>query len=260
MNEIKQHRTYSLSMRIIEILLFIFTVLFMISIYAHFFYEKPAQKEEVIAQTPTPSPTSSSVPSTIEPLDTKFTDKNSLLCYVSQTRPLPSDFVPSSLATPHLPSTGSIIEIQEEAGKKAQEMLAQAKREGYELFVSAGYRSYKNQEELYNNRVSLVGEAKAKLTVEAPGCSEHQLGLAIDITDDPSGSVQTSDFEQKDSAKWLFEHAHEYGYILRYPKEKETITGLSYQPWHFRYIGVEEATKMYETDKNITFEEYYQIQ
>ena len=260
MTQIKEKRKYSLSNRIAKILLFIFSVLFVVSCYAHFFY-KPSTANPEVVNNPTPAPTSVPIQSsqTLKPLSSEFTDQNSLLVYVSQAHPLPSDFVPASLGTPHLPSTGAVVEIQEEAGKKAQEMLAQAKREGYELFVSAGYRSYKNQEELYNNRVSLVGEQKASLTVEKAGCSEHQIGLAIDITDDPTGTVLNEEFEKKECAQWLFEHAHEYGFILRYPKNKEKITGLSYQPWHYRYVGVDTATAMYEKDPNITFEEYFEL-
>lgn len=107
--------------------------------------------------------------------------------------------------------------------------------------VTSGYRSYQRQQEVY--AASEPGKA------QQPGASEHQTGLAFDVT------VETSEgFESTPQYSWLMQHAHEYGFIQRYPANKSDITGISYEPWHYRYVGVEAATRMYKTGQ--TLEEY----
>ena len=102
---------------------------------------------------------------------------------------------------------------------------------------------------MYNKRLRAYGIVYADNYSARAGHSEHQTGLAIDI-----GSTKTS-FEYTNEFKWLQEHAHEYGFIMRYPKGKTWITGYEYEPWHYRFVGVDAATKIFE--EGITFEEYY---
>ena len=131
---------------------------------------------------------------------------------------------------------------------------------GISLYVVTGYRSYEDQQKYYTSRMELLNNSEdAKKQVQAAGCSEHQTGLAIDFTDDPSNAQPTTDFGKTDAGKWLYEHAHEYGFILRYPEGKEDITGYNYEPWHYRYVGVETATAIYEQGPDTTFEEYFNI-
>lgn len=133
-----------------------------------------------------------------------------------------------------------------EAFKK---MVDGASRDNIELYSVSPYRSYETQDGLYEGYASYDGYDNADTYSARPGFSEHQTGLAVDInsTDDS--------FAYTPEAKWLYENAYKYGFILRYPKDKEYITGYQYEPWHYRYVGLEVAKKIY--DEDITFEEYY---
>ncbi len=123
-----------------------------------------------------------------------------------------------------------------------------AQRAGYSMPLMSGYRSFETQEELYNDYVAVDGEEKADTYSAWPGHSEHQTGLAFDV-----GWVDLQ-FAQTGAGQWLAKHAHEYGFIIRYPKDKESITGYQYEPWHIRYLGVDLAEKVYES--GLCLEEY----
>lgn len=138
-----------------------------------------------------------------------------------------------------------------------QEMFDAAKEEGLYLIVREGYRTAEEQEEIFNGKVQAYrneGYSKArakrlaKKWVALPGTSEHQLGIAVDINADKDRSANDEAYV------WLAENAHRYGFILRYPQGKEDITGTSYEPWHFRYVGIENAQVIYE--KQICLEEF----
>lgn len=120
------------------------------------------------------------------------------------------------------------------------------------LYSTSSYRSFETQTTLYNRYVKQDGIKEADTYSARPGHSEHQTGLAVDII---SPTTDFSNFETSDEFTWLKDNAHLYGYILRYPKDKEHLTGYIYEPWHYRYIGKEDATKLYES--NLTFDEYY---
>ena len=127
-------------------------------------------------------------------------------------------------------------------------LQAAANNEGYSLPVVSGYRSYYLQKTIYNNYVKSDGQSLADTYSARPGHSEHQTGLAFDV-----GAI---DYNLGNTPRgiWLKEHAHEYGFIIRYLKGKEHITGYKYEPWHIRYVGLEHASKIYE--RGITLEEY----
>ncbi len=135
------------------------------------------------------------------------------------------------------------------AAKYFKEMSNAAKKDGISIYNVSGYRSYNTQKDLYNGYVSRNGRTRADTFSARPGTSEHQTGLATDIN-----SVSDS-FANTKAYKWLIANSYKYGFILRYPKGKEFITGYKYEPWHFRYVGKETATFIYE--KDITYEEYY---
>lgn len=139
--------------------------------------------------------------------------------------------------------------LEKEAAKHFKEMADAAKREGIKVYNISGYRSYNTQKNLYNSYVSRDGKSKADTYSARAGTSEHQTGLATDIN-----SISTS-FETTQTYQWLSKNAYKYGFILRYPKGKEHITGYMYEPWHYRYVGSSVAKIIYE--KNITYEEYY---
>jgi len=132
------------------------------------------------------------------------------------------------------------------------EMFNQAEKDGAELIISSAYRDYENQEETYEYYKSLKGEEYAKTYASLPGYSEHQTGLAFDIL---TTGVLTDEFEKTKEYEWLINNSYKYGFILRYPKGKENITGYDYESWHFRYVGKEAAQKIH--DEQITYDEYY---
>lgn len=135
------------------------------------------------------------------------------------------------------------------AYEKYVQMADAAKKDGLSMKVISAYRTEDYQKSLYDNKVRTTGKANADNYSARPGFSEHQTGLAVDISSTKGTFEYTSEF------KWLQEHAHEYGYILRYPKGKEWITGYSYEPWHYRYVGTDAAKMIYE--EGITYEQYY---
>ena len=131
-------------------------------------------------------------------------------------------------------------------------MFNAAKKEDLTLIINSSFRSYEDQEEIYNELKNSRGDEYANKIAAKPGFSEHQTGMAVDIQTYGSNA---SNFEEFDEFKWLQENAHKYGFILRYPKDKEYLTGYEYESWHYRYVGVEAATYIHEN--NITFDEYY---
>lgn len=142
------------------------------------------------------------------------------------------------------------------------QMFAAAKNDGVNLVVRSPYRDMKRQEYLFERKVKGFQAAgmsymdaykKASVTVTVPGASEHQVGLAVDITSDVYSGLETG-FADTEGGKWLETHSWEYGFILRYPLGKESVTGIQFEPWHFRYVGVEAAEVI--TKQNITLEEF----
>lgn len=127
-----------------------------------------------------------------------------------------------------------------------------ANKEGLTLIVNSSYRPYEDQDAVWNEYSNAYGEEAADKRAARPGFSEHQTGLALDIVS--YGSIN-NEFEKTDEFKWLKKNAHKYGFILRYPKGKENITGYEYESWHYRYVGKEMATKIHNLD--ITYDEYY---
>ena len=141
----------------------------------------------------------------------------------------------------------------EEAYEAFKKMADDAKKEGLTLYITSPYRSYQTQSKLYNNYSAQDGRELADTYSARPGFSEHQTGLAADIVSGPGKSLAS--FENTKEFKWIKKNAHKYGFILRYPKGKEKITGYQYEPWHYRYLGIDTATKVYNS--NLTYEEYY---
>lgn len=138
--------------------------------------------------------------------------------------------------------------VDQTASTALKQLQQAASTAGHNIPLISGFRSYSRQQTLYNNYVARDGQALADTYSARPGHSEHQTGLAFDVgkLDDNYGSTP--------AGIWLKESCHKYGFIIRYPKGKESITGYQYEPWHIRYVGVEHATKI--MNQNITLEEY----
>ena len=175
--------------------------------------------------------------------DTDMSDGYLIIC--NKYHKLKSNYVPNLVS---LNGYGG-GQMEKVAASHFKEMVNAAKKEGIKIYNVSGYRSYNTQKSLYNSYVSRDGKAKADTYSARAGTSEHQTGLATDVN-----SISTS-FDTTDAFKWLSKNAYKYGFILRYPKGKENITGYMYEPWHYRYVGKDVAKVIYE--KNITYEEYY---
>lgn len=143
-------------------------------------------------------------------------------------------------------------------------MLQAAKDDGVDLVVCSPYRDYNRQTYLFERKVTRYMNAgmsymdaykTASMSTTSPNASEHRIGLAIDFYSSSYMRLDTG-FEDTEAGKWLAAHSYEYGFILRYPEGKEYITGIGYEPWHFRYVGVEAATVI--TEKGITLEEFWE--
>lgn len=157
--------------------------------------------------------------------------------------PLPKDFNPGE---------------DVEARVAFEEMASAARKVGYEITAFSTFRSFDYQSTLYNRYVERDGKDNADRYSARPGYSEHQTGLAFDIGEVGREDVWlTSEFGETEAGKWLLENAHNYGFILRYPKGKEDITGYMYESWHFRYLGIPLATEVKQS--GLTLEEYLGI-
>lgn len=184
--------------------------------------------------------------------DTTFTTSNGFsgytkngLTYINgilianKTYSLPSTYQPGGITT---------------ATKNAfNEMQAAAKLDNINLVIKSGYRSYKTQKNTYNYYVKRDGTKKADTYSARPGHSEHQTGMAIDL------NIVNDTFHNTKEAKWLSNNCYKYGFILRYPSGKTNETGYKYESWHFRYVGVDLATKLYNNGNWITLESYFGI-
>ena len=133
-----------------------------------------------------------------------------------------------------------------------ESLAKKASEEGLKIRAVSAYRNYSYQTTLYNNYVKQDGVENADKYSARPGFSEHQTGLAVDVDNKISSY---NNFENTKEFTWMKENAHKYGFILRYPKDKEYITGYIYEPWHYRYVGIDIATFIHKN--NLTFEEYY---
>ncbi len=171
---------------------------------------------------------------------------------VNKYRKLPSNFVPKNLVVINAQYTDIELLIALVANEAFERMANESKKHNLEIKVASAYRSYERQSILYNNYVKRDGIKKADTYSARPGHSEHQTGLAIDIT---GGDYHFTDFHLSKEFIWVKDNMHKYGFILRFPKNKEDITGYQYESWHIRYVGIDIATYIYEN--NITYDEYY---
>ena len=172
---------------------------------------------------------------------------------VSKHFALPSNYTPHDIVAF---SGGG--ELRAEAAAAFINMRGDATYAGLRLAIRSSYRNYGSQVASYNLVAESYGVAGAEISVARPGHSEHQLGLALDIMhmEGTTGPLTVQGFEASREYLWLLENGHKYGFILRYPQGYAHIQGFTYEPWHWRYVGVRTATIMH--DKGITtFEEYY---
>lgn len=221
-------------------------VLLSIILLSGCFSEEQEIKEPVIEQ------------SEEEIVDIKIDRSNPYLIFVNKDNPLSSDYIPSSL----MPIDGSLssnqgISADAKALNAYLDMREQALAEDIHMVICSAYRSYELQSTLYNRYLSTKGEEWTKLHSAYPGTSEHQTGLALDITSKEMGYGLDVSFENTKEGIWLKEHCWEYGFIIRYPEGKTDITGYTYEPWHIRYVGEEYAA--YIMKEGLTLEEFFEL-
>ena len=179
-------------------------------------------------------------------------NKNTNKILVNKYYYLDEDYIPENLEKISTTYALSDMHMVKEAKEAFEEMAKAAKKEKLNIIAMSTYRSYEYQVDLYNRYKKQDGEEKADTYSGRPGHSEHQTGLAADVY---NGQTNYTSFEKTKEFTWMSNHAHEYGFILRFPKDKEKETGYEYESWHYRYVGKEIAT--YIKENNISFEEYY---
>lgn len=212
----------------------------------------PGQKSETANSQTKPQPEESAI---FDKSQYSTTNSASLWVVVNKGRKLPSDYVPADLVTPNirLRQAGSSqnMQLRSDAAMALASLVGGAKSAGFSLMLASGYRSYGYQTSLYNGYVSSQGRTEADRTSARPGHSEHQTGLAADL--EPASRVCEIKkcFGDMAEGQWLAGNAQLYGFVVRYPAGKESLTGYDYEPWHVRYVGVELATQLYNQGETL---------
>lgn len=184
-------------------------------------------------------------------------DPTDTLILVNKNNKAPA--VPVTLVKPDVQPTREAVSeniyMRPEAAAALEDLFEAAAQDGITLYATSGYRSYSTQKAIFERKLERMDEKQANASVAKPGYSEHQTGLAMDIEGETTkGTGLTEAFGESPEGIWTAEHCAEYGFIIRYPKEKTNITGYIYEPWHLRYVGKEAAAEITELD--VTFEEY----
>ncbi len=175
-------------------------------------------------------------------------DLDNINILVNKYNSLPEDYEPKDLTSL---SYNSKYKLRKEAADAFEKITAAAKTENISFYPYSAFRSYDSQKIIYNRYVNKDGVNKANTYSAKPGNSEHQTGLAVDIRSTGYNELINSHY------KWLQNNSYKYGFIIRYTKDNESITGYQEEPWHLRYIGINNATKIHEL--NITYDEYYDL-
>jgi D-alanyl-D-alanine carboxypeptidase len=187
------------------------------------------------------------------------TNSEAMTVIVNKQRSLPEGYEPDDLVEPNVPFSfdgpHEKRHMRKEAAEALEKLFAGAKADDIELRAVSGYRSYQRQVSIYNNNVKTKGQEYTDRVSSVPGHSEHQTGLAIDVSSPSVGNAIEEVFGTSKEGQWLAEHAAEYGFIIRYPKGEEAITGYVYEPWHIRYVGTDLAPDVVKS--GLTLEEYF---
>ena len=183
---------------------------------------------------------------------TEITNYNDIDSIVNKYYKLPSNFTPNDLVSidSKYKKSSYDYKLRKEAAKALYKMIDTASNDGISLWVVSAYRTESTQKSLFNNSVKNDGMAHALIYSAKPGHSEHQLGLAVDL----NLASSKAHFENSKEYAWLKQNSYKYGFIERYPKGKEFITGYGFEPWHYRYLGIDLATNVYL--EGVTYEEY----
>ena len=191
-------------------------------------------------------------------LSASIFDEAGIEALVNRQYLLSEDYVPRDMVAVEVPlifpEHPEINQLRAPAADALKQMFATAEEAGIILYARSGYRSYGTQERLYGSYVETHGEEAASRFSAPPGASEHQTGLAMDVTSESVGYELLESFGETAEGEWVKDNAHVYGFIIRYHEGKEDITGYMYEPWHLRYVGKELAHDIKES--GLTYEEY----
>jgi D-alanyl-D-alanine carboxypeptidase len=217
-------------------------------------------RSAIAAPTPSGAPTSSSsstAPSAFDRTAFSIDDPTSYWVVVNKLRPLsPISYAPKDLVTVPVAHDNPAV-MRKDASAALVQMFAAGAAEGAgEMQVQSSYRSYPVQTKVYDGWVSSLGQTQADRQSARPGYSEHQTGLAVDISTLPLTCSLAACFGATPQGVWLAANAYRFGYLLRYPADKAAVTGYEYEPWHFRYIGVPLATELHKESVE-TLEEFF---
>ncbi|MBF8982761.1 D-alanyl-D-alanine carboxypeptidase family protein [Lutibacter sp. B2] len=190
--------------------------------------------------------------------DAIISNPRDVLVLVNKNNRLPSTYIPENVVVPNVSFSFKDYNpkklMRQDGASALEEMFEQTKQENITLYAVSGYRSYDRQKAIFASNVEKYGMEIANQFSAKPGESEHQTGLAMDITSATANFKLTEYFGATKEGKWVKENAHKFGFIIRYEKGKEHITRYQYEPWHLRYIGKDAAKEI--TNQNITLEEY----
>jgi D-alanyl-D-alanine carboxypeptidase len=190
-----------------------------------------------------------------------LTDPNSIWIIVNKNHPLPASYIPGDLVDVNVPKrpdkTAEELRLKKEAATHMQDLVNGAKAEGINLVLGSGYRSYAQQQYYHDNYAATSGTAEADKFSAMPGKSEHQTGLAADLSTASGNCYLDLCFANTEEGKWLAANAYKYGFIIRYQQGKEAIDGYQYEPWHVRYVGIDLANQVHDTGQ--TLEEFFSI-
>ena len=179
-------------------------------------------------------------------------DKNNdNILLVNKENEISKNYIPNDLEEINRKYSNEGKYLRKEAKEHFEKLAYDANLLGYRIIAVSAYRDYDYQEKLYNNYVKEYGFEYAEKCSAKPGYSEHQTGLAVDVM---GSNSDYNKFAESKEFEWMKNNAHLYGFILRYPKGKENITGYKYEPWHYRYVGLKDAYNIY--NNNLTLEEY----
>jgi zinc D-Ala-D-Ala carboxypeptidase len=236
------------------------------AVYFLFIYDHSTKTAGVVvnsAVTPTPtpsvtpSPTPTATPTVSEtvsrwPVIINNSDAGSITVIVNKKHRLTDSFVPPNL------TIVSGQQMRDVASISLTNLFTNATKAGFDLKAVSGYRSYANQQSTYNGWVNQYGQTYADTISARAGYSEHQTGLVADVGLSSGECQLETCFGDTLAGKWVAQNAQYYGFVIRYPLGKDSITGYQYEPWHLRYLGIDEAVKVYNSGK--TLEEYYGVE
>ena len=190
-------------------------------------------------------------------LDIRMSDDGDVLVLVNKLHAVSKNYKPTNMVyMDNSLTTWQNLELKSDAYEAYLKLYKDAKAEGFNLKVCSAYRTYETQKSLYTSSVNSMGKETANIRSAYRGRSEHHTGYAIDVTSESMGWGLKQNFADYPDGAWINEHCAEYGFIIRYPKDKTDITGYDYEPWHLRYVGVDVAKEI--TEQGITLEEYLQ--